>query len=252
MGLSAISFDIWDTILIDDSDEPKRAAQGLRSKPEERRHFLWDALNRQAPIERDVIDAAFDTQEVSFRAKWYNENITMEVSERLDIMLKELGRELPDDEFTRLVTAYETMEIGVPPDLIEGAADIIAELAEHYKLCIVSDAIYTPGKHLRNLLAHHGIKKFFSGFVFSDEIGRAKPHPDCFIDAARQVDSKLSEMVHIGDRDVKDVAGPQALGMKAILFTGSRDEGSRDTTKAEGIAQSYSELAGVIDSLAKA
>ena len=31
--IRAITFDLWDTIVIDDSDEPKRAAQGLSSKP---------------------------------------------------------------------------------------------------------------------------------------------------------------------------------------------------------------------------
>jgi hypothetical protein len=34
--IEAITFDFWDTIAIDDSDEPKRAALGLPSKPESR------------------------------------------------------------------------------------------------------------------------------------------------------------------------------------------------------------------------
>ena len=45
--LRAITFDLWDTIVHDDSDEPKRKAQGLKTKKEERRHLLWEALNRQ-------------------------------------------------------------------------------------------------------------------------------------------------------------------------------------------------------------
>ena len=38
--VKAVTFDFWDTIVIDDSDEPKRAKRGLRSKPDERRHLL--------------------------------------------------------------------------------------------------------------------------------------------------------------------------------------------------------------------
>ncbi|GIT27925.1 MAG: hypothetical protein CM1200mP41_39690 [Gammaproteobacteria bacterium] len=30
--IKAVTFDLWDTVIHDDSDEPKRAAQGLRSK----------------------------------------------------------------------------------------------------------------------------------------------------------------------------------------------------------------------------
>ena len=62
--------------------------------------------------------------------------------------------------------------------------------------------------------------------------------------------TELSEMLHIGDRDGKDVAGAQALGMKAVLFTATRDEGARDTTKADGVAGSYPELADVIHEIA--
>ena len=40
MAIKAVTFDFWDTIVDDDSDEPKRAAKGLRSKRDERRHHL--------------------------------------------------------------------------------------------------------------------------------------------------------------------------------------------------------------------
>ncbi len=249
MTLSAVTFDIWDTIIINESDEPKRAEQGLRTKEEERRHLFWDALNRQAPIDRTVVDVAYNMQEAVYRAFWFDRQITLKVADRLGIMLEGLERELPDDELARLIDTYETMELKVCPDLITGAAELIAELAGRYKLCIISDAIYTPGSRLRELLDKLGVGKFFSGFVFSDEVERAKPHPDCFTNAARQIGTEFSEMVHVGDRDGKDVVGAQAMGMKAILLTAARDEGSRDTTKADGVAGSYAELADVIRSL---
>ena len=56
-------------------------------------------------------------------------------------------------------------------------------------------------------------------------------------------------MLHIGDRDALDMAGARAVGMRAVLFTGSRDERSSATTKAEGVAGSYRELAEIIRSL---
>ena len=58
--IKAVTFDLWDTIVYNDTDETKRAAQGLRSKKEERRHLLWAALNGQEPIERDRVWLAYD------------------------------------------------------------------------------------------------------------------------------------------------------------------------------------------------
>ena len=53
--IKAVTFDLWDTVIHDDSDEPKRAAQGLRSKKEERRFLLWEALNETSPITQEEV-----------------------------------------------------------------------------------------------------------------------------------------------------------------------------------------------------
>jgi hypothetical protein len=52
LRIKAVTFDLWDTIVHDDSDEPKRKAQGLRSKKAARRHLLWQALDRHQPRPR--------------------------------------------------------------------------------------------------------------------------------------------------------------------------------------------------------
>ncbi len=250
MSLKAITFDIWDTILIDDSDEPVRAERGLRPKPDEKRHLVWEALNAEAPIEPEAVEAAFARQEAAFREAWYGEQITWEVPERLKIMLADLGRTLNGEAFDQVVAGFENMEVDLPPDMIDGAANAIRELAGRFRLSVVSDTIYTPGRGLRDILSQHGIKDFFTGFVFSDEVGHSKPHPDMFAEAARQLGTEYADMLHIGDRDPKDVDGAQALGMKAILFTAARDEGAAAATKADAVAASYAELVDKIDAIA--
>ena len=52
--IKAITFDLWDTLVVDDSDEAKRAEHGLRSKFDERRHLLWEALNDAKPIDLET------------------------------------------------------------------------------------------------------------------------------------------------------------------------------------------------------
>ena len=90
--------------------------------------------------------------------------------------------------------------------------------------------------------------KPFTGFAFSDEVGHSKPHRSMFDSAARQLGVEISEMLHVGDRDHNDVKGPQQLGMKAILFTASRDTDKASTT-ADAICESFDQLEAAIDQL---
>ena len=249
MAIRAVTFDLWDTLIDDESDEPKRAARGLRGKYDERRQLVWEALNAVEPIERDSVELAYRTADAAFSTVWHDQHVTWEIAERLRVVLKGLGRELGGAAFDELVRAHEDMEIEIPPDTIAGAAGALADLAGRYKLCIVSDTIVSPGRCLRQLLEIHGLKEHFSGFAFSDEVGHSKPDRAMFDSAASQLGIPLVDMVHIGDRDHNDVKGPQSLGMKAILFTAKRAN-DRDTTSADAICDSHAELPAAIDRLA--
>ena len=246
--IKAISFDLWDTLVIDDSDEAKRAGRGLRSKFDERRHLLWEALNAAAPIDLEAVHRAYNVGDAAFNKVWKEQHITWPIAERLRVILNGLGRELPEDSFNAVVRAHEEMEVEIPPDAMPGAAPVLERLAKRYKLCVVSDAIVSPGSCLRRLLEDHGLSKFFSGFAFSDEVGHSKPHRSMFESAAGQLGVEIGEMLHVGDRDHNDVKGPQRLGMKAILFTASNDV-YKSTTTADAICESFDELEAAIDQL---
>ena len=246
--IKAITFDLWDTLVIDDSDETKRAEQGLRSKFDERRHLLWEALNTIEPIELETVRLAYNVGDAAFNKVWKEQHITWHIAERLRVILNGLGRELPDETFNAVVRAHEEMEVDIPPDAMPDAVPVLERLARRYKLCIVSDAIVSPGSCLRRLLENHGLAKFFNGFAFSDEVGHSKPHRSMFESAAGQLGVEISEMLHIGDRDHNDVKGPQQLGMKAILFTASRDV-DKTNTSADAICESFDKLEAAIDRL---
>ena len=113
----------------------------------------------------------------------------------------------------------------------------------------MSDAIVSPGRCLRRWLDIHGLLDYFDAFAFSDEVGHSKPHPDMFATVAEQLGVDLPEMVHLGDRDSKDVKGPHALGMKAVLFTATRDR-DKDATTADAVCERHQDLVAIIDRLA--
>ena len=249
MTIKAVTFDLWDTIVDDDSDEVARAQRGLRTKKEERRYQIWEALNAVEPIDYDRVALAYDTAEAGFWLVWKESYINWTVDQRLRVVLKGLGREVGSEVFDRLVEDHSNMEVDISPDPIDGIAAALEELSTRYKLCIVSDSIVTPGTGLRQILEKHGVKKYFSGFAFSDEVGHSKPHRSMFDSAAEQLGIDVTEIVHIGDRDHNDVKGPHAIGAKAILFTATRPD-DREITTADAICDSHHDLPAIVDRLA--
>ena len=248
--IKAVTFDLWDTIIHDDSDEPKRAAQGLRSKKEERRYLLWDALNNDTPITQEEVWLACNTADAAFNHVWHTQSVTWRVRERLQIVIHGLGRGLSESALDLVVQQYEEMEINVAPDIIDSAADAIVDLSQDFPLAVVSDAIVSPGRCLRQWLELNHILQYFQGFAFSDEVGFSKPHRNMFALAAEQMGVAIEEMVHVGDRDHNDIKGAHALGMKAILFTGTRDKDKAITT-ADAICVHHRELPGIVRSLVR-
>ena len=247
--VKAVSFDLWDTIVIDDSDEAKRKAQGLLPKSKARRELIWEALNEQSPTPFERVDLAYGVAEAAFNNVWKEHAITWTVAERLDVVLKGLGCDVADPVKAAVIEDLSRMEVDIPPDPLPHIGEALQALSANYKLCIVSDAIVTPGSGLRQLLDNHGLKDYFSAFAFSDEVGHSKPHRDMFDHVAAQMGIELGEIVHIGDRDHNDVKGPQALGMKAVLFTAARDV-DKDHTSADAICTSHADLPAIIDGLA--
>lgn len=248
MTIRAVTFDLWDTIVDDDSDEAERKRLGLRTKKEERRHQIWEALNAIEPIEYDRVALAYDTAEAGFNVVWKECHINWTVEQRIRVVLSGLGRQIPRATFDELVDKHARMEVDISPNPIDGIGQALQDLSSRYKLCIVSDSIVTPGTGLRKILDKHGLKKYFSGFAFSDEVGHSKPHRSMFDSAAQQLDVDLTEIVHVGDRDHNDVKGPHAVGARAILFTATRAD-DRDTTSADAICDSHHDLPAIVDRL---
>ncbi|MHC4325867.1 MAG: hypothetical protein ACYSUX_16475, partial [Planctomycetota bacterium] len=93
--IRAITFDLWDTVFIDDSDEPKRAVQGLLPKPAERRRVVHQYLEGHEPVSKEQVVLAYDAVDAAFHHVWYSQNITWTVRERLSVLLKALKRDLP-------------------------------------------------------------------------------------------------------------------------------------------------------------
>lgn len=250
MSIKAVSFDLWDTLVDDDSDEAIRAARGMRCKRDERRHLLWQALNEIEPIELERVVLAYDTADAGFNLVWKKMHINWTLEQRLHVILTGLGLSLPGEVLARLIDDTSSMEVEIPPNKITFVEDSLSELSQNFKLCVCSDAVFTPGTALRKILEGHGLKKYFSAFAFSDEVGHSKPHHSMFDAAAEKLGVERHEIIHVGDRDLNDVKGPHAIGAMAVLFTATRSDDA-DITTADAICASHKDLPGVIAKLAQ-
>lgn len=246
--LRAITFDFWDTLAKDDSDEPKRAARGLAPKPEARRAlFVAEVLAHHPELGAARAAEAWAGALARFNHHWHAEHRTPSVAARVADALHSLGL-APTPGFDALVRALEGMEVALPPDPAPAALETLPLLAERFQLGIISDTIVTPGRGLQEILAAWGVLQHFSVFVFSDEVGAAKPSAEVFRRACEGFGVAPEEAAHVGDREINDVLGPQRFGMKGFLYTGVKDR--RDgPSAADLVYDDHAALLGLLDGL---
>lgn len=251
--ITAITFDFWDTIAVDDSDEPKRAALGLPSKSEARTQLFAARIHQLYPhVSFEQAADAYRQATLQFRDDWHNNHRTPSVVARLYDAYAHLGLQPGPGHYAavvrevdELVREIETMELRIQPEFAPGIHNTLALLAQEYRLGIISDTIHTQGRGLRFLLQRHGLLQYFSAFVFSDEVGAAKPSTQVFRQASLSLGLPPPQIAHIGDRESNDVAGPLAVGMRAVLFTGIVDRGS-EQTRAHAVCHNYRDLPAIL------
>lgn len=116
-----------------------------------------------------------------------------------------------------LAAYYEVIAAVVKP--VEGnPAGVLARLFEQGRgLGLVSNTFWPPAMHDADL-ARFGLLPYLPVRVYSSAFGMVKPHPTIYRHALNQLDVAPAEAVFVGDRLDVDVAGPQKIGMRAVLL----------------------------------
>ncbi|MEW6125607.1 MAG: HAD family hydrolase [Acidobacteriota bacterium] len=212
--IKAISFDFWNTLFTEQDG-------GFKLYQDTRRRLLTRALRElgYAVTEAQVAEATLREAE-SHHLIWTLEHRTLVAADRLRRVLNILDVTLPDEVFNEVVIAYEEGILERPPTLIDGAFEVVEHLARHYRLGIISDIGFSPGRILREVMRQAGVLEFFESLVFSDEAGRSKPHPEVFTQTHRQLAAEPAACVHIGDLEHTDIVGANRAGFYSIRFVG--------------------------------
>src|SRR5438874_2361270 len=137
--------------------------------------------------------AAIDGPRVNDDKGWWRELDDLV----LDEVAPSLG-ELDRDNFFEV--AYEHFAEAGVWELYPDVAEVLEKLRPRFRLAVISNF---DGR-LRFILQHLGISKFFSHIFISSEIGADKPDPEIYRRAARLMNLKPNEILHVGDDPQRD------------------------------------------------
>lgn len=97
------------------------------------------------------------------------------------------------------------------------AREILSKIKDAGKrIGLVSNTIF-PADYHRTEMRQYGLYDFFDFALFSSEEKIRKPGKEIFFRALKLGGSDPADTVFVGDRMEEDIAGPQAVGIKAIL-----------------------------------
>jgi putative hydrolase of the HAD superfamily len=207
----AILFDFWQTLV---SDSRERRALNKRQV------LVAEFLNAKGIETPANLPDAFIAGTERFFQVYTSETRTATLIERLTWIFEYLGYQFSESELAGLVEEVARAGLLLNPQPAEHIREVLSELSQEYLLGIVSDTGFTPGWVLRHHLERHGMLQFFTALSFSDETGRAKPHPKTFLTALEQLETDPANAMHCGDLPNHDVAGARELGITSVLYTG--------------------------------
>lgn len=217
--LKVITIDFWNTLFDSVNHEGRYKYRNDI--------FLEETTKLGLNILESDLDKAISESWLYFEDHWINKLRTPESSELVQVIFSHLNLPNEKSSFDRIVTSYEDSLFEYPPVLIDGVKEMLPKLAEKYKLGLISDTGYSPGTHLRKLMADNDIIDYFTSFSFSNETGVSKPHEKAFQTILQELKTEPAQALHIGDIERTDVVGANNIGMISVMFTGVDSEFDR-------------------------
>jgi putative hydrolase of the HAD superfamily len=208
-----ISFDFWNTLYGDGSEE-NRFAQRVK--------YLLNIINHYRPVDEEDIVAAFSASTEFFLHEWKNNNRTPSAEERIAFMADKLKVKINEELMKQIEGYFGDLIFKVPPREIKPIKSIIPELAREFPLGIISDTGYISGKYIRRFLEMEGLCSYFNAMIFSDEQQHSKPHYSVFELMAAELNISINNLIHIGDLERTDIEGALNAGCSCIRYVGEK------------------------------
>lgn len=235
LNIKAVTVDFWDTIV------PYPFTEEIFQERVEHSSRIFGKYDLTLDTSEKLMRSIYD----HFEDIWHNQRRTPTTPDMFRHIEKLTGIAFDERDFSELVSFNESLITEKYFDLSADIADSIRKLSEKYKIIIISDTGFEPGRELRKALDKNDLLDRFHYGVFSDETGYSKPDERAFRLASEKAGRRTDEMVHIGDREDKDILGARSSGMHSILFTGFRND-DRELTTADFTANNWQEVTELI------
>jgi HAD superfamily hydrolase (TIGR01549 family) len=236
--IEALTFDCWDTLIIDDEGRNEKMMSYLKSVCKKNNSSLAD---------EDIADAW--AKEDKLREEYVIANHkTKDAMQRTVTLLDLLGVQLPLSEVGRIAIYFDKVALEVSPPRVPQVYEILNVLFRKYPLAVICNGGFHSADTVRQILDNHKMLAFFSWLSFSDEMDVAKPHRRIFEYTVEKLGCRTENTVHIGDSEYSDIIGAKNAGMKAILFAGINRKYTHNTM-ADFVLDSYSELFRILEKL---
>jgi putative hydrolase of the HAD superfamily len=214
--ITAVAFDLWETLITDSPASSRRQERLRTSRMEE---ILRE---RGHGVVADKIEHAYRALWHRCQDLYWSEDRDVPCRRQIEHFLEELGL-LPstfeEPVLAELEHAYAHAALEVLPATVAGAVETLAALkARGFGVGLISNTGRTPGSVLRTILGELGLAASIDVMVFSNEHGHCKPRPSIFEELRRGLDVRYDEMVFVGDNLYADVHGAQSCGMRAVHF----------------------------------
>jgi putative hydrolase of the HAD superfamily len=213
--MDAVAFDLWET-LITDTPRAARLQEGRRLATIER--LLREAGRAHSG---ESIERAYRHTWHRCHELYWSQDRDIEPRRQIEHMLEHLlaaGDPLEEDLVAAIEHAYAYAAAEDLPELVDGAAEVVARVGARYPLGLISNTGRTPGWVLREILRKLEIADAFHVLVFSNEHGECKPVRSIFETLRAALGAPAGRIVFVGDNLYADVWGAQQAGMRAVFF----------------------------------
>ena len=244
--LTAVTFDLWQTLLLDNRELGRARAQvrldgaqgalSLEGETYDIEHIrqAYRACYRHCHrVREEGLDVSFREQ-----VELFIDYIEPGLVQRLDAgVAQEIERVYADSIFDH------------PPVLHPDALTTLQGVRDMgLRLGLISNTGMTPGVTFRQLLGQMGALEYFDVLTFSDEVKLTKPSCEIFEMTLRALDAEPVNTVHVGDHVKNDVEGAKRCGLRTLWIEGfyeredPSDSSSQPDVSVNGLGEA---LAGI-------
>ena len=181
--------------------------------------FAYDALRRAADgmtlPDRDGFVSAMRAAEAAHWVRVDSEHWSGPPTGLVSDGFGRLGLRVPEAVLVATMDGYAKAVQGWSSVYPDSRETLVTLRERGYRLGLLSNTWWAAAWHNADIAAH-GLADLLDELVYTSDLAHSKPHPSVFAEISRRLGVAPAECVMIGDRQIDDVSGGKATGMRGV------------------------------------